>query len=221
MAFLLSRRRAVIAAIKTLVALGVLYLLFRVFEHVQVYQPRSRLAGDPSSAGMPFREAYFPSVNGNRLHAWFVPAPPDSAWGSWAVLVSHGNGGNISHRLGLYRIWHDEGFCVLAYDYQGYGRSGGFPTEGRTYQDVQSAYQWLIGEGFAPERILPLGESLGGSMAAHLAAGSRTGGLVLQSAFTSLPDLASGIFPWLPVRTLGTHRVSGGGEARLGGGPGG
>ena len=203
MNLLRRKRRTVILLLLTPVAL---YLLFRLFEHVQVYQPRSELVTDPGGIGLEFESVRFPSGNGPLLHGWFLPAPEDSAWRSWAVVVSHGNGGNISHRLDLYRIWHEEGFPVLAYDYRGYGRSGGFPTPGGTFTDAESAHGWLVERNFAPERILALGESLGGGVAVELARRREIGGLVLQSTFTGLQDLASELFPWLPVRTLGTIR---------------
>ena len=95
---------------------------------------------------------------------------------------------------------------MFLFDYRGYGRSQGRPSEEGTYRDAQAAYQWLRQKGFAGTNIMAFGESLGGGVAAELAVREPVGGLVLQSTFTSVPDIGAELFPWLPVRWLGTIR---------------
>lgn len=190
--------------IKNLVGLAlapvVAYGLLRWFEHRQVFQPYDRFAAGGDALGVPFEEVWLTTADGVRLNAWFFPTSP----GEPVVLVCHGNGGNISHRLDLYAALLDLNLNVLAFDYRGYGRSEGRPTEAGTYADAEAAYRWLEGRGFAATNILALGESLGGGVATELAARRRLGGLMLQSTFTSVPDIGAEFFPWLPVRTLGT-----------------
>jgi len=89
-------------------------------------------------------------------------------------------------------------------DYRGYGLSKGSPSEEGTYLDAQAAYQWLRKKGFAAQNIIVYGESLGGGIASELCAREPVGGLVLQSTFTSLPEIGRELYPWLPVRLLST-----------------
>lgn len=95
------------------------------------------------------------------------------------------------------------GYNTLLFDYRGYGQSGGTPSESGTYLDAQAAWRHLTGtQGIAPGRIVLFGESLGGAVAAWLAAREKPGLLVLASTFTSAPDLAAEIYPFLPIRWI-------------------
>jgi fermentation-respiration switch protein FrsA (DUF1100 family) len=114
----------------------------------------------------------------------------------------HGNAGNISHRGAFYQTWHELGINVFAFDYRGYGRSAGKPSEEGTYLDAQAAYAWLRKKGFPGEKIVVLGKSLGGGIATELALREQVGALILQNTFTSIPDIGSEMFPWLPIRRM-------------------
>jgi fermentation-respiration switch protein FrsA (DUF1100 family) len=176
------------------------YGLLRWFEWRQVYHPRAEHAARGGDLGVPWEEARLRAADGVTLDAWFFSTSPRAR----VALVCHGNGGNISHRLGLYAALRDVGLNVLAFDYRGYGRSAGRPSEEGTYRDAEAAYAWLRQRGFAATNILVYGESLGGGVATELALREPVGGLILQSTFTSIPDVGAGLFPWLPVRTLAT-----------------
>jgi uncharacterized protein len=183
-----------------LLCLVVLFFVLRWFEHQQVYFPSSLLQGSAAELGRPFEQVYFQTADQVELHAWFFPAEPESPRSHLAVLIAHGNAGNISHRLELCAIWLELGVNVLAFDYRGYGRSQGRPSEEGTYLDAQAASQWLRDKGIT--QILAHGESLGGAVAAELALREPLDGIVLQSTFTSVPDIGAELFPWLPVRLL-------------------
>lgn len=155
----------------------------------------------PAQYGMPFEPVALTTSDGVRLAAWYVPAPNPRG----TLLYVHGNGGNISHRLDAMRLFHELGLSVLAFDYRGYGQSQGTPSEQGTYLDADAAWQYLTTQrGTAPARIIVFGESLGGAIAAHLAARVQPAALVLAESFTSAPDLAAELFPWLPARWI-TH----------------
>jgi hypothetical protein len=181
-------------------------MFFRWFEHVQTFHPSRRLAVEARTVAPAAEDVSLAAADGVSLNGWFLPAPADGVGRSWVVLLCHGNAGNISHRDELYQALHRLGLTVFAFDYRGYGRSEGRPSETGTYLDAQGAYRWLTQRGVVPERILAFGESLGGAVATELAMRERVGGLVLQSTFTSLPDLGAELFPWLPVRWLATMR---------------
>lgn len=161
------------------------------------------LAASPADIGLDYEALWLSAADGVRLHGWYVPAPRARG----AVLFLHGNAGNIAHRLESIRIFHQLGLAVLIFDYRGYGRSEGRPTEQGTYRDAQAAWDHLVRErGLAAGRILIFGRSLGASIGARLAARVRPRALIVESAFTSVPDLAAQLYPWLPVRLLSRYR---------------
>jgi len=178
--------------------------MWRWFEHRQVYHPDRILIATGSELGRPFEELSLKTSDGVELHGWFYPANKDTARSMWAALVCHGNAGNISHRLELCATLLGFGLNVLLFDYRGYGRSGGRPSEEGTYSDAEAAYDWLRRRGFAGGNIIAFGESLGGGIATELALRKPIGGLVLESSFSCIFDLGAEIFPWLPVRWLST-----------------
>ncbi|MFN0067009.1 MAG: alpha/beta hydrolase [Limisphaerales bacterium] len=190
-----------------LLALG--YGVLRLFERVAVYHPFRRMDGSPADVGLAFEDVWLTARDGVRIHGWFLPAPTNApaVRARLAVVVAHGNGGNISHRLGLYGLLHRLGLNVLAFDYRGYGRSEGRPTEAGTYLDAEAASDWLEQRGFARGRIIAFGESLGGGVASELARRRPgLGGLVLQSSFTSIPDVGAERYPFLLPRLLARIR---------------
>jgi fermentation-respiration switch protein FrsA (DUF1100 family) len=178
--------------------------MFRWFEHGRVYHPTKEWEASGADVGHPWEDAYFPATDGVKLNGWFFSVPADSPRSQMVLLVCHGNGGNISHRVRLCRALLQTGMNVLVFDYRGYGRSDGRPDEEGTYRDTQGAYRWLRQRGFAPANIVAFGESLGGGMVSELAVREPLAGLVLQSTFTSIPDIGSEFYPWLPVRWIGT-----------------
>ena len=163
-----------------------------------LYFPTRGLDGTPASVGLRHADLDIPTSDGYRLHGWWIPSPrrPVAAH----VLFFHGNGGNISHRLVHARALTDAGLDVLLFDYRGYGRSTGTPDEAGTYRDARAARAALLAQpGIDAAAILYLGESLGGAVATELALAEPPAGLVLQSAFTSLREMARLHYPVVPT----------------------
>jgi fermentation-respiration switch protein FrsA (DUF1100 family) len=157
------------------------------------------LAATPADIGLPFETVRLTTTDGIRLHGWFIPAVTPRG----TLLFSHGNAGNVSHRLDSVRLFHSLNLNVLIYDYRGYGESEGKPSEEGTYRDVQAAWNYLRGHcSMAPEAIIIFGRSLGAAVAADLASQVSAAGVILESAFTSIPDMAASLYPWMPVRLL-------------------
>ena len=190
--------------VELLAACLLIVLMLRWFEHSQVYHPDRALTATGAELSRPFEDVFFKASDGVALNGWFFPASTNSHRRHLAVLVCHGNAGNISHRLDTCVALLSTGVSVLVFDYRGYGRSEGRPSEEGTYRDAQAAHAWLRKKGFAGTNIIAFGESLGGGVAAELALREPIGGLVLQSTFTSIPDMGEELFPWLPVRWLAT-----------------
>ena len=181
-------------------------LMLRWFEHSQVYHPDRVLTATGAELGRSFEDVWFKASDGIELNGWFFPANTNSPRARLAMLVCHGNAGNIGDRLDTCAALLATGVSVFLLDYRGYGRSQGRPSEEGTYRDVQAAYQWLRQKGFPGTNIIAFGESLGGGVATELAVRETVGGLVLQSTFTSIPDIGAELFPWLPVRWIAKIR---------------
>ena len=165
--------------------------------------PQRTVSADPSSVGLAFEDLNLETEDGVRIHAWYVPA--DSPRGS--VIFFHGNAGNIGDRLDTVRILNALGVNALIVEYRGYGRSTGQPGEAGTYLDARAAWDYMTQVRDVPAReIVVFGRSLGSAVAAWLAAEHQPAGLILESGFTSVPDLGAELYPWLPVRLLSRYR---------------
>ena len=187
--------------ITALVAYLGLVLLVYLAQSRLIYfpEPGREIVSTPDQIGLPYESVEIATANDEMLHAWYVPAPDAKA----TILFFHGNAGNISHRMDYLPMFHRLGYNTLIFDYQGYGQSSGSPSELGTYQDAIATWQFLTEEkNISPAEIILFGESLGGAIAAWLAADKNSGLLVLASTFTSVPDMAEKIYPFLPVRLI-------------------
>jgi fermentation-respiration switch protein FrsA (DUF1100 family) len=174
-----------------------------LFQDRLVYFPKRSFEGTPADRQYGYEDVTLTTADGVSLHGWFVPRGENNP----VLLYFHGNAGNISHRLMRIGLFHRMGLQVFIIDYRGYGRSGGHPSEEGTYLDAKAAWRYLTEtRGFDPERIVIFGRSLGAAVAADLAARVRPGALVLDSAFTSLPELGQELYPFLPVKWLARLR---------------
>lgn len=177
-----------------LLALLLLNGMFYLRQPQMVFFPSATLEETPQAWGLPFEEVALTSDDGVRLHGWYLPR----AGSQHALLFFHGNGGNISHRGESLAIFHRLGVNVLIIDYRGYGLSEGAPSEAGLYRDARAAWQHLVTtRGFAPAQIVIFGRSLGGAVAAQLAAEVQPAGVILESTFASSRDMAAVMFPLL------------------------
>jgi fermentation-respiration switch protein FrsA (DUF1100 family) len=143
-----------------------------------------RFVSDPPPG---VEERWIATEDGVRVHAWYAPPAAATA----PVLVwSHGNGGNIANRADALAGLHTRGLGVLAYDYRGYGRSEGRPTEAGVYRDARAAYESERARGTPPGRIVCFGESLGSVVTIKLAVERPCAGVAVVSPFTTLAEVA-------------------------------
>jgi fermentation-respiration switch protein FrsA (DUF1100 family) len=147
------------------------------------------------------------TAGGTRIHAWWCPVrgwQPEQG----AMLYCHGNAGNLSCRSESMARWQQElGVSVLIFDYPGYGRSEGSPTEAGCYASADAAYDWLTRTMMVPPQSVSIfGASLGGGVAVDLASRQPHRALILAKTFTSIPDTAQSVYPWLPARWLVRNR---------------
>jgi uncharacterized protein len=179
-----------------------IFLLVFFRQSKYVYYPDRHIAATPAAAALDYEEVRLRTPDGETIAGWYVPAGTNR--GAAPVLLDcHGNAGDIGDRVGSVRTFHDLGLNVLIFDYRGYGESTGKATEDGTCQDAMAAWDFLIRQkGFATNQVIVFGRSLGGSVASWLAERVQPGALVIESAFTSAPDMARKMFPYLPIRLL-------------------
>lgn len=184
-------------------AVGATSAWLYVAQDRMIYITSRTVAATPADAGLAFEEVDLLTGDGVRLHAWFIPAADPIA----TVLYAHGNAGNISHRLDTLAGLNRLGLDVFIFDYRGYGRSEGSPDEQGTYRDVRAAWDYLTDIRAVPANsIILFGRSLGGAIAAWLSSQVEHGALIVDSGFSSLPDVAADHYPWIPVRHLARSR---------------
>jgi uncharacterized protein len=174
-------------------------LLFALQSSLVYYPEVGReMIATPADRGLDYEEIALATSDGETLVAWWVPASRARA----TVLLFHGNAGNISHRIDYLVMFRELGYATFIVDYRGYGKSTGRPSEQGTYRDAEAAWAWLEGRGIPESNIVLFGESLGAGVATWIALHRKPRAVVLASAFTSIPDLAAQIYPFLPVRLL-------------------
>ncbi len=161
-------------------------------ERLFIYYPTRQVSESPRDAGLSYQDVSLVTDDRVKLHGWFVPC--DGA--ACTLLIFHGNAGNIGDRVPWIAMLHELGVNIFIIDYRGYGKSEGEPFEEGLYRDARAAYDWWAkGRSSRGEKLIVLGESLGGAVAVHLAATAPVSGLILQSTFTSARDMAKTMFP--------------------------
>lgn len=172
-----------------------------IFEEKFIFFPSVYPEGlyDSLPLSLSVKDCWFTTEDGLRLHAWYVAVEHPIA----TLLISHGNAGNISHRLDLMLRLRHAGFNVFMYDYRGYGRSEGSPTEKGVYLDGRAAYDYVTTvEGIDPAHLILFGSSLGGAVAVEVATQRKAAALILEATFSSGKALARKLYPFLPIDLL-------------------
>lgn len=185
-----------------IIYIGVVLVLL-LLENWLVYHPSQDGEGwVPPPSAVTMEDVWMRTRDGVRIHALWFPQPGADG----AVLYCHGNAGNVSHRVGVSLLLAQSlKKSVLAFDYPGFGKSEGRPTEAGCYAAADAAYDWLAAK-VPPQRIILFGKSLGGGVAVEMATRHSHQALVLAKTFTSIPDVGQSQFPWIPARWLMRNR---------------
>ena len=163
-----------------------LLFFFRPLLMLFVFQPTRVLIRTPEAYGLPFEDVTITASDGVKINGWFVPAPEPRG----TLLFFHGNAGNISRRLDSIEIFRDLGFSVFIIDYRGYGKSEGRPSFSGVAEDAEAAWRYLTDERrIPPDGIVVFGRSLGGAVAMQLMRRVKPRALILESTFSSLPEM--------------------------------
>ena len=169
--------------------LGVLYL----FQRSLIYLPSQAVPETPDGVV----DVTYETEDGLMLSAWLV----QSSGNQGSVIVFNGNAGNRAHRLPLGQALAEAGYSVLLTDYRGFGGNPGTPSEKGLAVDARAAFEYMA-DRVGTDRLGYYGESLGAGVAIGLAAEEPPAALILRSPFTSLADVASVHYPYLPTSLL-------------------
>jgi fermentation-respiration switch protein FrsA (DUF1100 family) len=184
---------------KIIISAAVILILFfffiRFIEKKSLYYPLKKIEATPSDIGLDYEEVFITTKDRVLISGWYIRS--HSPRGTF--IFSHGNGGNISHRLEKIRMFHDLHVNVLIFDYRGYGMSKGSPSEEGLYLDAEAVYNYVVNEKkVPPQMIIGYGESLGGAVIIDLAVRHMLGGIIVEGSFTSIQDMAKNYFPLIP-----------------------
>jgi len=177
--------------------IGIVFFIgyIRYLEHKSIFLPVRELAFSPADINLAFEDCWMTTQDNVKLHGWFVPNLKAKS----TLMFFHGNAGNIGDRLEKVRLFHAQGLNVFIFDYRGYGKSEGSPSEEGLYKDSLAAYHYLVEERqISPQKIVLYGASLGAVFAIDLAAKKEIGSLIIDSAFSSGVDMAKVIYPFIP-----------------------
>lgn len=181
---------------------GVCYALYK-YQNKLIFIPHEYFHQDPSAAGLEFEEFEIEVDPSATVTGWIVRTNEDAPW----VLHFHGNAGNISGRVDHLKLLSGMGFNTVVFDYRGYGKSKGEPTEAGLVADGLAVVKYLSEElGVNKRRLVYYGESLGGGVAAAVAEVEPPRAMIFKSTFTSMTDRAAESYPFLPVRWLAKTR---------------
>lgn len=186
----------ILALILVLYASVVAWVYFN--QRTLLYRPEKVMFEKPTDYGLRYEDVLL-NTGLHSIHGWYIPARNARA----TMLYCHGNAHNISGRTETIQLLNSMGINLLIFDYSGYGKSDGQPTEKNIYNDVVTAWNYLTEEREIPSReIIIMGRSLGGGPASWLARKVDAAGLILEATFTSMTALAGRSYPFLPVKFL-------------------
>ncbi|EFL4494673.1 alpha/beta hydrolase [Escherichia fergusonii] len=161
------------------------------------YYPDDKIYGpDPWSA----ESVEFTAKDGTRLHGWFIPSATGPAENAIATVIhAHGNAGNMSAHWPLVSWLPERNFNVFMFDYRGFGKSKGRPSQAGLLDDTQSAINVVRHRSDVnPQRLVLFGQSIGGAnMVSALGNGDREGirAVILDSTFASYSSIANQMIP--------------------------
>ena len=201
----------------TLVVAGfaTMILLMALFERSLIFFPTRYPDGfwDTEAvargSGCVIEDRFFSAEDGVRLHGWWIRRV-EGGVDDPVLLFFHGNAGNLSHRAELlFEFATRVPAQVFVVGYRGYGRSEGRPSEDGLYLDARAAWRHLaVEDGLPPDRIVIFGKSLGGAVAIDLATEVEPAGLIVESSFTSISDMAGKHYPFVPKFMIRTRMNS-------------
>ena len=173
------------------------FFLIRLVERRMVFYPVKYPVGNwnPESFGLKIQDVWLQTKDGEKIHGWFIAHRNPAA----NLLMAHGNAGNLSNRIEWLISFHEQlPVNLFLFDYRGYGRSEGSPSEAGCYMDANAACDWLF-ENKPELPVIAHGHSLGGAVVVELARRRELAGLIVEATFTKTEDMSRLLFGPLPV----------------------
>jgi len=179
-------------------------IIYFYFNQVSlIYFPDKKISFYPDQINLNYKDVYIITNDNIKLNSWYIPREKDSN----LVIFCHGNAGNISGRIETIRLIHELDLSLLIFDYRGFGKSEGIISEKGLYLDLEAAYQYATKNlNIDKKKIIIWGRSLGAAVAIDFASKHKINKLIIESAFTSLPDVGQRIYPFLPIKFICTHK---------------
>lgn len=178
-----------------LVIIAVFIAVLRHTIRRSIYFPMKEIEITPDSFGLAYEEIDLITSGNKKINGWYIPSEKSQ----YTILFFNGNAGNISHRIEKIYLLHNLGMDVYIFDYRGYGKSEGSPSEQGLYKDAVSIYEYLLKERkIHAGNIVLYGESLGGAVAIDLASKVKVCALITEGTFSSVRDMARVIYPFIP-----------------------
>ncbi|MFC1703271.1 alpha/beta hydrolase [Candidatus Omnitrophota bacterium] len=175
------------------IVLGFFYI--RYIELRSIFIPTREVITTPQQVDLPFEDIFFKTEDSIELNGWFIKSPKAKA----TIIFAHGNGGNICHRLEKIAFFYHLGINTFIFDYRGYGKSKGKPTEEGIYKDGRAAFDYLIRrDDIDRKKIIAYGESIGGAVAIDLATHRDVACVIAESTFSSAKEMGKIVYPFLP-----------------------
>ena len=181
-----------------LISLFCVFLFFyaRYIEKNSIFFPEEIIEFNPGMLNLTFEDIDFKTNDGLKINSWFIPNP----LAEYTILLCHGNAGNIGNRIDRIACFHKLKFNTFIFDYRGYGKSEGKPSEEGLYLDAEAAYRYLVKEKeIPPDKIILYGASLGGAVAIDLASKVTLRALIVEGSFSSGKEMAKNLYPYLPA----------------------
>ena len=176
-----------------------MFVYLKYYEKKGIYFPEKEIVFTPMDLGLKYEDIYFETEDNLTLNGWFISAEAPRG----TLIFCHGNAGNISHRFEVIDIFHKLNLNVFIFDYRGYGRSQGIPSEDGLYKDAQAAYQYLLSQrDINKQTIVIYGKSIGANVAIDLASRVQAAALISDGGFTSACDMGKRLFPYLPIKWI-------------------
>jgi len=185
-------------------AAGVCLLSLRYIESRTLFYPTKDVAFNPRSVNLEFQDVFFTTDDNVELNGWLVLREG----AVYTVLFCHGNAGNLSHRIEKLKFFHELGCNVFIFDYRGYGKSKGSPSEKGFYKDIKAAYKFLLSCGISVDQIVGYGESIGGAVIVDLASKETIRAMILDSTLTSVKAMIARAYPFVPYWVFSSRFAS-------------
>ena len=183
--------KSILIKILRIIVLSMLLIVLALYfgGNYLIFFPQKYPIGDWYTDGFNLEDHTFVTVDNVKLHGWFFPGEE----GKQTILYCHGNAGNITTRLDRAKFLQQKGFSVFLFDYRGFGKSEGTPSEKGLYKDAEAAYDYLVSNK-GVKNIIFFGESLGAAVTIYLVDKREAKGMILEAPFLSIAEMSKKVF---------------------------